>query len=409
MNKLLFLSNGIYSYLSKLKWLFLPGEMAINGWKSEVVISGEDSFLYKLAKENEKLIKECNISLFIPDIYGIDVTKKRATLFRALESMEGLYIPGTGIELWKLILLDDLAGTFRNFYYSFPADGVSIIIVPLTEWHMQDEFSAYYHLQLFKFARERDIPIVGFEAQRLSPDIYYHYLFCDFYLLQDEKSQGLVISKFGISADKTYVLRNRYRNILSESVMSFKSTILLMNDFNKLKEIYKAPNPVVGIVHSIQERYAFRLALRTLSELKEPFNLIVFTHPSSETIGMKEFEVVQKAYNDEFKRYDAFNNKTILTYDTPRISSEELSMLCDILIIVDSADGANSLLSSTDSLIYFNPFHPSPYIKNSLSSPQELLKKVRNLLKINFQKRTFFSAIDEISSRKVRENEYSKR
>jgi hypothetical protein len=81
MNKLLFLSNGIYSYLSKLKWLFLPGEMAINGWKSEVVISGEDSFLYKLAKENEKLIKECNISLFIPDIYGIDVTKKGLRCF----------------------------------------------------------------------------------------------------------------------------------------------------------------------------------------------------------------------------------------------------------------------------------------------------------------------------------------
>jgi len=216
MKKLLYLFSPETAISTKLGEVFLFREL-LESYVLEVLISEEYQGIYKLLKESF-LKKKTEFSLFkaqkVPFVWPKGEGKKYVEKIKNL--MSDIVIPETSLEIWKVTLLDDFIPNLTKSYYQPPdPKGVLAVLLPLYDTTEVSFFTTYYSFQLFKLFRERNIPVIGIETEKISSIYYYQYNFYDYYLVHSNDSREILTKKLKIPEEKVLILKDRYRSILS--------------------------------------------------------------------------------------------------------------------------------------------------------------------------------------------------
>jgi len=292
----------------------------------------------------------------------IEVTKLRRNISieeknKALQLLSRklqIPIPHSGIELWKTIVLDDLAGNIEvNLYDLPPLDDVSLVVTPIYKIGRQGKhrFLYYYQFQLYKVAKKEGFPLVGIEFDNLVSPYYYTYNFYDYFIVKSEKSEQFLKKKLNIDQSRIFVLRDKYNSILFRTDVSPYQAIQTINALSSFPEEVFNERITISVVHNPTNRYAFRKTLRALKSLKEKVNLIMVSNAGTIVTSWKENEILKEAYKDELKDYP----HKLLVFSAPDISPNALTLFSDYVIYTDVND-IEGYKENFSNVLLFNPF-----------------------------------------------------
>ncbi len=391
--KVLFLAPESETFYLRCKYLYLIREL-LSRYNVEVII-GENPTLYQFI-EKSWLSKFKEVSLFKAEEAkkNIPISERNKYLASTKEAIEDIRVSPANIELWKLLVLDDLAGSIVQEFHKLPEinEEVGAVITPLYHTNRAQGFGSYYQFQLYKTCREKGIPTVGVEFQQLSDYYYYHYYFYDFYIVKQESSSFFLQGKLGVSESQIFLLKEKYTPLLTDTTLPPQAILKLFEDIESFsKEIYSG-TPLITVVHSISERYSVRRLIRILSKISMDFNLIIVTHPSNSVLFLKEREIVLEAYVDELSRS---RFKEMLNLDTPRHSPEFFSIFSDLVIYTEPAE-VNNHLSLPENVVYYSPLRRKENTRTAILNDAQLISYVENKLRKDKKRKTFRECIESI-------------
>ena len=284
---------------------------------------------------------------------NISVEEKNKALQMLSRKLQ-IPIPHSGIELWKTIVLDDLAGNIEvNLYDLPPLDDVSLVVTPIYKIGRQGKhrFLYYYQFQLHKVAKKEGFPLVGIEFDNLVSPYYYTYNFYDYFIVKSEKSEQFLKEKLNIDQSRIFVLRDKYDSILFRTDVSPYQAIQTINALSSFPEEVFNERITISVVHNPTNRYAFRKTLRALKSLKEKVNLIMVSSAGTIVTSWKENEILKEAYKDELKDYP----HKLLVFSAPDISPNALTLFSDYVIYTDVND-IEGYKENFSNVLLFNPF-----------------------------------------------------
>ena len=284
---------------------------------------------------------------------NISVEEKNKALQMLSRKLQ-IPIPHSGIELWKTIVLDDLAGNIEvNLYDLPPLDDVSLVVTPIYKIGRQGKhrFLYYYQFQLYKVAKKEGFPLVGIEFDNLVSPYYYTYNFYDYFIVKSEKSEQFLKKKLNIDQSRIFVLRDKYNSILFRTDVSPYQAIQTINALSSFPEEVFNERITISVVHNPTNRYAFRKTLRALKSLKEKVNLIMVSNAGTIVTSWKENEILKEAYKDELKDYP----HKLLVFSAPDISPNALTLFSDYVIYTDVND-IEGYKENFSNVLLFNPF-----------------------------------------------------
>lgn len=389
--KIYFLMTESDTFFLKYRYLYLVREL-LSSFKVTLLMNKNPSIYDILKKHQFSKLRNLTLLEVAEQVKTIPISERSKYLEMVKNLIEDIKIPDTELELWKLLVLDDLAGSIVQKYHELPIfeETLKCIVAPLQDANKSQGFGGYYQFQLYKTAKEKGIPVIGVELQKLSQYYYYHYYFYDYYIVKSEKSKNILQKKLQIPENRILVLKDKYTHILSDTD-SFPNNIL--KTFEDLEtyadEIYSGI-PVITIVHNLSERYAFRRVLRALSKIKEKFIPLVISHPHNSVLFLKEKEVLERAYIDELPK---LKTKGFLLLDTPRHSLEFFTLFSDYIIYVEPSE-INNYSCLSENVLFFNPFMKYEKIERCFSNEALLAKFLEARLKSQKNKYTFRSAVE---------------
>ena len=135
MNKMVYFMVGDSdAFFLRQRYLYLIEELLLS-FKLKLLMS--ENLAVREALEKSKVLKQKNFSIFearklIKNIPGGEINK----YFSMVKDLLRMDIPTIGIELWKVILLDDLNAHVRRDFYELPpmdVDSPDFILAPLYE------------------------------------------------------------------------------------------------------------------------------------------------------------------------------------------------------------------------------------------------------------------------------------
>lgn len=396
-SKIYFLLGESELFYTRYKSLFPVFELKVHGIKPICLFNEDMNLSLKKDLEEENLNEEIEI------FYAKTLRKplKTSDINKYMESAKNVIShikePNTGIELWKLILLDDWAGSFSKSYYELPDfEKVKAVVSTIYNTNNTDGFTSYYQYQLFTVCKEKNIPMIGVEFQTLLPQYYYHYHFYDYFILKNEKSKELLIEKVGVPEDRIFLLKSKYKSIFSNSISSPKAILKTFDDIKSYEEDIFSGKPIITILHNISERLSFRFALRALSHIKEKFMPIVISNPKNAVLFMKENEVVTQSYIDEISKLP---NQGFLLMETQRDIYEFLSLYSDIIIYVEPSEIFDLPAEKYNNVIIFNKFLDENYTNKVkiFNDENKLTKYINSYLSKQKHKKTFKEIISQIT------------
>ena len=315
-------------------------------------------------------------------------------------------IPNFGIELWKAIVLDDLAGNIEiNLYDLPPLENVSLIITPIYKIGRQGKhrFFHYYQFQLYKVAKKEGFPFVGIEFDNLVSPYYYTYNFYDYFIVKSEKSKQFLKEKLNVDQSKIFILRDKYDSILFRTDVSPYQAIQTINTLSSFPEEVFNERITISVVHNPTSRYAFRKILRALRNLKEKVNLIMVNSAGTIVTSWKENEILKEAYRDELRDYP----HRILVFSAPDISPNALTLFSDYVIYTDIND-IEGYKENFSNVLLFNPFikEVSKYIEweNTFSDIHSLSNFLNNHIRKQKNKYTLKQALSSLIGEKNERN-----
>jgi len=391
MRKLLFLSSPETFVSSRSGEVFLLREL-LESYKLEVLVDEEYQNLYNLL-EKSFFRKKKNFSLFkvkkLPFLFPKGERKKYLETMKNL--MDSIVVPGSNLAIWKITLLDDFASNLAKYYYQLPDfKEVSAVLLPLYDTTETSFFTGYYSFQLFKLCREKGIPVVGIETEKISLSYYYQYNFYDYYLISSTESREILVKKLKVPEERVFVLKDRYRNVLATKSELPVNVINLCGEVSPIFKYITRGIPVVTAVHDPIERYTFRKLLRFLRRVKRKFLLVVVTDPTKFVISMREREIALEAYKDEYAKLKK-NTYDILILDTNYRTPALISMFSDVAIYTNPETFRNF------SCRYDNVFLFPPDELRNKEAENKLLGAVNSV--VSSPKRSLSEAISEVLGR----------
>jgi hypothetical protein len=392
--RILFLIPEDEAFYLRYKFLYLVREL-LTRYSVEVIVK-EGSAVYEPLKQSW-LRKFKDFSIFEAKELAKSIPISERSRFLALvkELIEDIRVNKANIELWKLLVLDDLAGSIVQNFHQLPKIGedVKAAVVPLYHTNKAAGFGSYYQFQLYKTCKDKGIPVIGVELQRISDYYYYHYFFYDFYIVRSNYSASFLQEELGVPRDKVFILRKKYNSLLADTSLPPQGILKLFEDLEFFSEEVYSNTPIITIVHNLSERYATRRLIRALSKVNEiTFNLIIATNPSNNVLFLKEREVVLEAYIDEILK-GKFTQ--VLNLDTPRHLPEFFSLFSDIVIYTEPAE-LNNHMCVPENVVYYSPLNRKEDINSAFLDDEQLIGYVRDWLNADKERKTFVECVKNI-------------
>lgn len=393
-HKIYFLIGETELFYTKYKALFPAFELKANNIEPVILIHEDMDFNLEEDLEEAKL----DLSLYKTKMLEkpLKMSDRNRYLESARDTIAGLKLPNANIELWKLILLDDWAGSFTKTYYKIPDfENIKAVVSTIYNTNNTTGFTSYYQYQLFTVCKEKNIPMIGLEIQTLLPQYYYHYHFYDYFILKNEKSKDLLIEKVGVPEDRIFLLKDKYKSVFSNSLVSPKAILKTFNDIKDYENDIYTGKPVITILHNISERLSFRYALRAIFNVQEDITPLVISNNKNAVLFMKESEVVAKAYIDEIAK---LHSKGFLSMETPRDVYEFLSLYSDLVIYVEPSEIFDLPGEKYENVVIFNKFLSEDFTNKVkiFNDENKLTKYINSYLSKQKRKKTFKDIISKI-------------
>jgi len=348
-------------------------------------------FFDKFDSKNKKRLSFIEVAKLRRNISAEEETKILELLSKKLQ----IPIPNYGIELWKTIILDDLAANIEVSFYDLPPlENVSLIISPICKVGREGKFKFvyYYQFQLYKVAKKENLPFVGIEFDNLPTLYYYTYNFYDYFVVKGEKSKQFLEEKLKIDGKRILLLRDKYANILFRTDVPPHQVIQTINALSSIPEEVFNERITISVVHNPASRYAFRKVLRALRNLKEKVNLVMVSSAGTIVTSWKESEILKEAYRDELRNYP----HRILVFSAPDVSPNALTLFSDCVIYTDISD-IEGYREDFSNVLLFNPFigKVSKYMewRNTFSDMRSLTDFLNDYIKKQKDKYTLKQAL----------------
>ena len=291
--------------------------------QAEVTAMTNEQWVADLAKANG-----LPVSVLDFQSKGISIAQRMESIDRFIETVKDITIPDSDLPCWKLLALDDFAGSQLLFGTTPPPEAFpeyDVIVMPIQGVDNNTQGGCGLYVWLCAEARKRGIPMVGFEASPLGNKQSMVILPMDHYCVRSSFGETVLISQGKATPEQVSLLTLPEAYILQVEQREFGASYLeheaqLHSILNMGRERF-----VVMIPHHVAFLWEIRQILKQLQCVGPNLSVVIRADPSLMRRQYSEDQMILKLY------YGEMNALPHVTIDT-QVGPAYLLQRADLII-----------------------------------------------------------------------------
>jgi hypothetical protein len=208
-------------------------------------------------------------------------------------------LPESQLPIWKVIAMDDYLASLDVITYSALPVKPDIVVYPLMGVDNNTIEASHFYSTILLEARKAQAPILGLEVSLFGNRQTLGASLADYYALKNENSRSFALSQEITQRDKVFILSDEERYLLTTREDKYLTDFFAKENTVRERLTIPEDHVVIFIPHSVAFIYETRRILANLRSVKVPCSIILCVDPNLARHGLKEREIVQKAYHEE--------------------------------------------------------------------------------------------------------------
>lgn len=208
-------------------------------------------------------------------------------------------LPHSRLALWKTMAVDDYLGSLDVFTYPPLSLKPDVVVYPLMGVDNNTADASHFYTAILLEARKARVPVLGLEVSPLGNRQTLGASLADYYGVKSELSRSFVLAQELATGEQTFVLSAEEQYLLTCREDQY------LNDFFAQERLVRArlgipeDHVVIFIPHGVAFVFEIRQILARLRVIGFPCSIVLRVDPNLARQGLKERDIVLKAYRDE--------------------------------------------------------------------------------------------------------------
>lgn len=216
-----------------------------------------------------------------------------------IEQIQDFVLPGTGLRFWKTTAFDDFRGHISQWTSRLSENAYDLVLYPLpSEDDPPPEKNDVFYSSVVFLAKERGIPIVGFQLFPIFSTPLFFLKTVDFLLLRSDFDRDYCRQR-GIADDRIEVVSRFFDGYYFDTVEDSYRNLVLDPQMRKL-----LPDPdslIITVINHAKYRQEIREMISVLRELTVPY-VVVLLKRAYTIRDLSETDVLNGLIMDDLKR-----------------------------------------------------------------------------------------------------------
>ena len=268
-------------------------------------VASEDRFQVGVVSHSEEICAACAASttetFYLPgEPLALSAQDSTAMTELMIRLTRDIRFPDSRLNIWKVMAMDDYLGSINFVDRSRLPVRPDIVVCPLMGVDNNSSDASHLYSSMVLEAQKAHAPLVGLEVSLLGNKQTLAASLADLYALKSDRSREFIFSEELAAPDRAFVLQPEEAYLLTCRDDAYWDDYFTHETPLRRRLNVPRDRVVIFIPHHVAFVYEIRALLRHLKGLPFPFSVILRADPNIARQGLKEREIAEKVYVDEF-------------------------------------------------------------------------------------------------------------
>ena len=208
-------------------------------------------------------------------------------------------LPHSRLPLWKVMAMDDYLGSLDVFTHPSLPVKPDVVVYPLMGVDNNTADASHFYTTVLLEAHKAQVPILGLEVSPLGNRQTLGASLADYYGVKNEFSRSFVLAQELATGEQTFMLSAEEQYLLTCREDHYLSEFFEQEGMVRARLGIPEDHVVIFIPHSVAFVFEIRQILTNLRKVGFPCSVVLRVDPNLARQGLKEKDIVLKAYRDE--------------------------------------------------------------------------------------------------------------